>query len=236
MNPIGSEAQNIKLLRGCALFESLNDSDMAELARICRSRSIDRGTLICGRGEPADSMMVVAEGRVRISSVSIEGREVILNEINAGQAFGEIAFLDGSDRTADATALEPTRLLVLHRRDFQPFLRERVSLCLEVMKLLCQRLRHTTEQVEDLALRSLESRLARVLLPLAESTGERGADGSVAVRTSLSQRELGEITGATRESVNKTLRNWREHGIAEMQEKMFQIRDLEEFRELVDHF
>ncbi len=68
-------------------------------------------------------MMVVAQGRVRISSVSIEGREVILNEIQAGQAFGEIAFLDGSDRTADATALEPTRLLVLHRRDFQPFLR-----------------------------------------------------------------------------------------------------------------
>ena len=181
-------------------------------------------------------MMLVADGRVRISSVSIEGREVILNEINAGQAFGEIAFLDGSDRTADATALAPTRLLVLHRRDFQPFLRERVSLCLEVMKLLCQRLRHTTEEVEDLALRSLESRLARVLLALAESTGEQGGDGSVTVRTSLSQRELGEITGATRESVNKTLRAWREHGIEEMHEKQFQIRDLSEFRELVDQF
>jgi CRP-like cAMP-binding protein len=180
--------------------------------------------------------MVVVSGRVRISSVSIEGREVILNEIHPGQTFGEVAFLDGSDRTADATALETSRLLVLHRRDFQPFLRERVELCLEVMKLLCQRLRHTTEQVEDLALRSLESRLARVLLALAESTGERDSAGSVTVRTSLSQRELGEITGATRESVNKTLRHWRENGIAEMHEKQFHINDLEEFRDLVDHF
>ena len=87
-----------------------------------------------------------------------------------------------------------------------------------------------------LALRSLESRLARVLLALAESTGEKDTDGSVTVRTSLSQRELGEITGATRESVNKTLRHWREHGIAEMHEKQFHIHDLEEFRELVDQF
>lgn len=236
MSPNGPEAQNIKLLRGCAIFESLSERDLEELARMCRSRNVERGTLICGRGEPGDSLMVVVSGRVRISSVSIEGREVILNEIHPGQTFGEVAFLDGSDRTADATALEASRLLVLHRRDFQPFLRERVELCLEVMKLLCQRLRHTTEQVEDLALRSLESRLARVLLALAESTGERDGDGSVTVRTSLSQRELGEITGATRESVNKTLRQWRENGIAEMQEKRFHINDLEEFRVLVDHF
>ena len=89
-------------------------------------------------------------------------------EIFPGQAFGEVAFLDGSDRTADATALESSKLLVLNRRDFQPFLKERVALCLEVMKLLCQRLRHTTEQVEDLALRSLESRLARVRRKLRE--------------------------------------------------------------------
>jgi CRP-like cAMP-binding protein len=203
---------------------------------MCRARGVERGTLICSRGEPGDSMMVVVSGRVRISSVSIEGREVILNEILPGQTFGEIAFLDGSERTADATAMEPTRLLVLHRRDFQPFLRDRVALCLEVMKLLCQRLRHTTEQVEDLALRSLEARLARVLLALAESTGERDADGSVIVRTSLSKRELGEITGATRESVNKTLRLWRESGIAEMHEKQFHIRDMSGFRDLVDRF
>ena len=236
MSPTGLEAKNIKLLRGCALFESLNDRDLTELARMCRSRNVERGTLVCGRGEPGDSMMLVVSGRVRISSVSIEGREVILNEIMPGQTFGEIAFLDGSDRTADATAVEATKLLVLHRRDFQPFLRDRVALCLEVMKLLCQRLRHTTEQVEDLALRSLEAPLARVLLALADSTGAAEQDGSVTVRTSLSQRELGEITGATRESVNKTLRLWRENGIAEMHEKQFHILSPEDFRDLVDQF
>jgi CRP/FNR family cyclic AMP-dependent transcriptional regulator len=231
-----TEAQTVRLLRGSALFESLGETDLAELARMCRSRAVERGTLICARGEPGDSMMLVASGRVRISSVSIDGREVILNEIQAGETFGEIAFLDGSARTADATAVEPTRLLVLPRREFQPFLRARVPLCLEVMKLLCRRLRHTTEQVEDLALRSLEARLARVLLALAESSGRRASDGVLHVPINLSQRELGEITGATRESVNKTLRGWREQGIAEMQEKAFHIADLPGLRRLADRF
>ncbi|HKK30653.1 MAG TPA: Crp/Fnr family transcriptional regulator [Alphaproteobacteria bacterium] len=228
------EEETIRLLRGCALFETLNERDMTMLARMCRVRQVERGALICGRGELGDSMMIVAAGRVRISSVSIEGREVILNEILPGQAFGEIAFLDGAERTADAAAIEPTRLLVLHRREFQPFLRERMELCLEVMHLLCQRLRHTTEQVEDLALRSLESRLARVLMALAESSGEAAADGSISFVPNLSQRELGEITGATRESVNKTLRLWRESGLAELHGKTFRIHDLEAFRSLVD--
>jgi CRP/FNR family transcriptional regulator, cyclic AMP receptor protein len=233
-SPQSPEEQTAAWLRGCALFESLTERDLLTLARMCRSRQVDRGTLICGRGEPGDSMMLVAGGRVRISSVSIEGREVILNEILPGQSFGEIALLDGSERTADATAVEPTRLLVLHRRDFQPFLRERIDLCLEVMRLLCQRLRHTTEQVEDLALRSLESRLARVLIALAESGGATASDGSITTTVNLSQRELGEITGATRESVNKTLRLWREQGLAELQEKNLKIFDVREFRLLVD--
>jgi CRP/FNR family cyclic AMP-dependent transcriptional regulator len=233
-SPPNPEVETSRLLRGCALFESLGDADLSIFARMCRVSQVERGMLICGRGESGDSLMLFVSRRVRISSVSIEGCEVILNEMRAGEAFGEIAFLDGSDRTADVTAVETTHLLVLHRRDFQPFLRERVELCLEVMRLLCQRLRHTTEQVEDLALRSLESRMARVLLALAESSGQERPDGSFVMTMNLSQRELGEITGATRESVNKTLRYWRENGIAELHEKQFQIKGLEEFRDLVD--
>ena len=76
--------------------------------------------------------------------------------------------------------------------------------------------------------------MARVLLALAESSGQERPDGSFVMTMNLSQRELGEITGATRESVNKTLRYWRENGIAELHEKQFQIKDLEEFRDLVD--
>lgn len=237
MTTLGSSpalSQTARLLQQCELFESLNASDLNALAQVCRTRRVDRGTLIFGRGEPADSMMLVVGGRVRISSVSAEGREVILNEIGAGQSFGEIALLDRSERTADATALEDTQLLVLYRWEFEPFLKSRVDLCLELMRLLCYRLRRTTAQVEDLALRSLESRLARVLLALAEQAGQTADRGSLSFPLPLSQRELGEITGATRESINKTLRLWRELGLAELQGKVFQIKDAEAFRGLID--
>jgi CRP/FNR family transcriptional regulator, cyclic AMP receptor protein len=193
--------QTARLLQQCELFESLNQDDLSALAQICRSRHVERGTLIFGRGEPANSMMLVATGRVRISSVSGEGREVMLNEITAGQSFGEIALLDRSDRTADATAVEDTHLLVLYRREFEPFLRTRFDVCLELMRLLCRRLRRTTAQVEDLALRSIESRLARVLLALAEQAGATDNGDPIEITLNLSQRELGEITGATRESI-----------------------------------
>ncbi len=223
-----------RLLQRCELFETLNEHDLTALAHVCRSRQVSRSTLIFGRGEPAESMMLVASGRVRISSVSSEGREIILNEITAGQSFGEIALLDRADRTADATAVEATQLLVLSRRDFEPFLRARVDLCLEVMRLLCFRLRRTTAQVEDLALRSLESRLARVLLAFVERESGIAGGGVTRITLNLSQRELGEITGATRESINKTFRLWRELGMAELHDKVFEVKDMNAFRELVD--
>ncbi|MCB9929299.1 MAG: Crp/Fnr family transcriptional regulator [Alphaproteobacteria bacterium] len=232
--PPSALGQTARLLQRCELLESLNDHDLKALSQICRSRHVDRGTLIFGRGEPAESMMLVVEGRVRISSVSLEGREVILNEIGPGQSFGEIALLDHAERTADATAVEDTKLLVLYRREFEPFLRARVDLCLELMRLLCFRLRRTTEQVEDLALRSLESRLARVMLALGEQAGVAETHGVLHIPLALSQRELGEITGATRESINKTFRLWRDMGLAELQGKIFEVRDPQAFGALVD--
>ncbi|MCA8929052.1 MAG: Crp/Fnr family transcriptional regulator, partial [Alphaproteobacteria bacterium] len=133
-----------------------------------------------------------------------------------------------------ATAVEDTKLLVLYRREFEPFLRARVDLCLELMRLLCFRLRRTTEQVEDLALRSLESRLARVMLALGEQAGVAETHGVLHIPLALSQRELGEITGATRESINKTFRLWRDMGLAELQGKIFEVRDPQAFGALVD--
>jgi CRP/FNR family cyclic AMP-dependent transcriptional regulator len=223
-----------RLLQRCELFESLAEHDLLSLAQICRPRRVARGTFIFGRGEPADSMMLVANGRVRISSVSGEGREIILNEIRAGQSFGEIALLDRLERTADATAVEDTDLLVLYRRDFEPFLRSRFELCLELMRLLCFRLRRTTAQVEDLALRSLESRLARVMLAFAEHENATIDTDPIAFTLTMSQRELGEVTGATRESINKTFRLWRDLGIADLHDKVFTIIDVEAFRNLSD--
>ena len=103
--------------------------------------------------------------------MSPEGKEIVLNIINPGEIFGEIAMLDGEERTADAIAMKDCELLVLNRRDFMPILENHADMCMMLLRILCQRLRQTSEQVEDVLFRHLESRIAKALLHLAESAG-----------------------------------------------------------------
>src|SRR6202035_3951841 len=107
-----------------------------------------------------------------------EGKEIVFNIINAGEIFGEIAVLDGEERSADATAMTDCELLVLNRRDFVHLLEHRVDLCMIMLRILCQRLRQTSEQVEDVMFRHLESRVAKALLHLADSATLHAVPGS----------------------------------------------------------
>src|SRR6202042_2359811 len=156
-------------------------------------------------------MMAVLRGRVRISFFSGEGKEVTLNVINPGEIFGEIALLDGEPRSADATAIEDTLLLVVERRHFLPFLRQNEDLFPRLLAVLCSRLRRTSITLEEIALFDLPVRLARVLLKLAVDYG-RPIPGGTRIDLKLSQRDLSNLVASSRESVNKQLRQWRESG------------------------
>jgi len=146
------------------------------------------------------------------SSPSVDGRQVVLTTFREGDVFGEIALLDGKDRTADAVAQTDCELLVIERRSFVPFLMSNPEVALRLLAVLCERLRRTTEQVEDMLFRDLPSRLAKKLLSLAAASGERSERG-LRIATRLSQRELGTMVGMSRESVNKQLRQWQGDGI-----------------------
>jgi CRP/FNR family transcriptional regulator, cyclic AMP receptor protein len=162
-----------------------------------------KGEVLFCKGDPGRGLLAVMRGTVKISVLSEDGREIVLNLMRDGDIFGEIALLDGQPRSADATALTECELLTVDRRDFLPLLREKPDLALRLMELLCQRLRHTSEQVEDLMFLDLPSRLAKVLLRLA-------GPETHAIR--ITQKELGEIIGMSRESTNKQLRAWEERG------------------------
>src|SRR5437899_5536367 len=133
--------------------------------------------------------MAVLRGSIKISSLSSEGKEIVFGIINAGEIFGEIAVLDGEERSADATAMTDCELLVLNRRDFLRVLENRADLCMILLRILCRRLRQTSEQVEDVMFRHLDSRVAKALLHLAEGVGLHGTS----VELHVSQRELGNI-------------------------------------------
>ena len=140
--------------------------------------------------------------------------------------------LDGDERSADATALTDCELLVLNRRDLLPVLENRADLCMILLKVLCRKLRRTTEQVEDVTFRDLESRVAKALVQLVESVSLRGIH-SPSIELHLSQRELGNMVGRSRESVNKHLQIWHRQGLIDLSKAAIMILDLEAIKRLM---
>lgn len=201
-----------KLLERCALFRALNERERLDLAAYAKPRSFAANEPIFHVGAPGSSMMAVVIGTVRISLPTTRGREIILADLPAGELFGEIAMLDGKPRSANAAALTNCELLVVERRDVLPFLERSPTACLNLMQLLCGRIRRSDERMAEIAFFDLPARLARALLRYP-------AQGHGPPKLSLSQRELAEMSGATRENVNRCLRDWQRRGILELKNR-----------------
>ena len=193
-------------LRNHPLFREFPPAVIEHLGTYMTRRSVRRGATIFAKGDPGTGLMAVLWGSVKISVPTSDGHEAVLNIINPGQVFGEIALLDGQPRTADAVAMSDCELMVIDRRDFIPFLRREPDVALKFIEILCARIRRTSEQVEDVMYLSFPVRLAKTLLQL---TG--GIEPSAAQRrVRITQKELSNIIGMSRESTNKQLRAWEE--------------------------
>jgi CRP/FNR family transcriptional regulator, cyclic AMP receptor protein len=211
-----------RLFEGHALFGKLPPDDLDALLSHARVEHFAAGREIFAKGSPGRSMMAILAGNVRISAPTPAGHDIVLAILNPGEIFGEIAVLDGQDRTADATAIADSYLLVLDHRDFVPFLERRADLCILFLKLLCQRLRLTDRQVAEAMFGRLEDRMAKALVRLASSSARPGS-GAV---LRLSQQELAGMVGATRESVNKQLQIWQGAGKLRLGKRLIEIPDL----------
>ena len=222
---LGSTLARRQLLRSSPFFSRLGDSEAdAILAQATVARYAE-GALIFAKGDPGNSMMAVLRGRVMISSPSVDGRQVVLTTFREGDVFGEIALLDGKERTADATAATNCELLVVARRSLLALLERRPELAHQLLIVLCERIRRTNEQVEDFAFLHLETRIAKALLRLVQEQGQRTAASHLGLK--ISQRALGEMVGSSRESVNKHLQDWKRSGIIELERGAIVIRDLD---------
>jgi CRP-like cAMP-binding protein len=220
-------------LRSNPLFEAMQPRELDEILCFAVDRRVRRGQVIFQKGDSGSFMMAVLRGRVRISAVSADGKEITLNVISPGEVFGEIALLDNKPRSADATATEDTHLLVVERRQFLPFLTRNHDLALRLLAVLCERLRQTSMALEQIALLDLPARLALVLLKLAGSYGRLSASGT-RIQLKLSQRDLSTLVASSRESVNKQLGAWREDGVIAMVEGFIVLRRRDELEALVE--
>ncbi|NKB19039.1 MAG: cyclic nucleotide-binding domain-containing protein [Alphaproteobacteria bacterium] len=220
------------LLLAHTFIESLDDEDVDRLAQHARLMTYGAGETIFRKGDPGLSMMVVIKGCVRISTITSEAKEIVLNLIQAGEVVGEIALLDGKERSADATAIQFTEALVLERRDFLPVLERNPRAAIRMLEVLCDRLRRTSEQVEDLIMTNAV-RFARVLVRLAEQFGHE-VDVGMQIDLRLSQSELGKITGTTRETLNRQLAEWREQDIIALESGKIVIRNMRALKRIGD--
>jgi CRP-like cAMP-binding protein len=197
---IAAKPDRRAILQAHPLFGRLGTDLVARLAGCARGRTVRAGTTIFQKGDPGDCLFAICIGTVRISSHSLDGKDAVLNLVQAGEIFGEIALLDGKPRTADAVAFTDCTLMVIERRDFIPLLRSHPDMAIKLLELLCSRLRRTTEQVEDLLFLDLRSRLVKTLLRLSQTAPN--------AEITISQDDLSHIVGMSREMINKQLQVW----------------------------
>ncbi len=210
-----------QLIKSCVLFRDLELEDVATLAIYAHRRSYDPGEPIFNAGDPGESLMGILAGVVRITRPTVEGEELVVADFSIGDIFGEVAILDGGGRSADAIALTKCELVVLERRDLIPFLQERPNLCINLLKLLCGKLRLADQRTSDFAFLQMSERLAKALLERAGLPREGVHQGKI----SLTQGELAKIVGGTRWNVNRQLREWQRRGIVDMQRGWIMILD-----------
>jgi CRP-like cAMP-binding protein len=203
------------------LFRGLVTGERDTLVARARLRHYAAGETIFLTGGPGDSMMAVLSGTVWVSVGSPEGREIVLAIIQAGEVFGEINLLDGRERTADARAMTPCDLAVLDRRDVLEFLERQPDAWPRLVEVLCERLRATDQLMAEVAMQQLPARLARALLRVLDSQqpAEEGFPDTIKLR----QREIGNIVGAARESINKCLREWQRAGLVRVEGRTITI-------------
>jgi len=212
------------------LFGELAVEDRARLLAYAKPLRYAARQTIFLKGDPSNGLLAVLSGTVQISAPSRGGKRVVLNTIEAGDVFGELALLDGRPRSAEATALTNCELLLLERRDVLPFLEEHPRLCIQLLEILCTRLRRTTEQVEDVVFLELPARLAKALLRLAVKPVDKSRPRFVRA----SQSELGMMVGATRESINKHLADWQRRGIVSVGAGIIRLLDIDALGEIAE--
>jgi CRP-like cAMP-binding protein len=194
------------LLSAHPFFQGLVPELIDRVGSHAITRVVKAGTVIYTKGDPGNSLFVVITGTVRVSVPSVEGKDTVFALLSAGEIFGEIALLDGRPRSADVAAVTDCELMMINRRDFMPCMHDHPEVAFKFIDILCERLRSTNEQVERVVFLDLPTRLAKALIQLAQA-GEACAEGR---KISVTQRQIGQMIGISRESTNKQLRNWEE--------------------------
>ena len=194
------------VLSKVSLFASLAEAELQAIRSQALIKTFPRNALLLNEGDPTDSLYVIINGRVRVYCSDEEGNEIVLDEFGPLDYFGELALIDHEPRSASVMTLEPSRLAIIHRKDFLHYLSHHPNIAINLLKTLVSKLRRETESVKSLALMDVYGRVAKLLLDLAE---ER--EGQLRVER-LTYREIGSRVGASREMVGRIFKDLKQGG------------------------
>lgn len=195
----------LDVLARTLLFGTLDDTGRAAVAQELREAAFDAGQVIFSRGDPGSDLHVVVKGRVRLSVLTSDGRELSFAHAEPPSIFGELALFDGRPRSADATAVSKVVTLTLSKGAFTRLLASRPEVAEAAIRFLSARLRDADEQLEAIALHPIEARLARFFLASARQKDPAGKSERVNLSLPISQSELALLVGASRPKVNAAL-------------------------------
>ena len=220
------------ILKNTTFLGELPDPVLDALIRKGHLKTYSKGQTIYRRGEPGDSMMLILVGRIKITNTNAAGREVALNFLGAGDLNGEIAVLDGGERTANAVAVEQTEAFVIYGRDLLPVVHNHPEALLEIIGTLCEKLRAASAVIEDNTL-EMRSRAAKGLLRLARQLGRTSKQG-IRLDLNVSQTELGHYLNLSRANVSRQLGYLRDASVIRLDGTKILILDEQELAEIVE--
>src|SRR3984885_2288279 len=217
------------VLRRAPLFDALDDEGARTLRKQMAEVKLSRGEHLFMEGDDGDALYVVIEGKMKLTRAAADGRENLLSVIGPGEMFGELSLFDPRPRTSSASAVTDAVLASLKHEALTPWLRERPEVSLHMLRALAQRLRRANDVTADLVFTDVPGRVAKNLLDLAERFGNQEPDG-LHVHHDLTQEELAQLVGASRETVNKALADFAARGWLQISARSVLILDAERLR------
>ncbi|WP_017615717.1 Crp/Fnr family transcriptional regulator [Nocardiopsis salina] len=218
-----------EVLRKAPLFEALDEEDTAALRSSVSEVRLGRGQTLFNEGDEGDRLYVILSGKVKLTRTAVDGRENLLGVLGPSEMFGELSLFDPGPRTASGVAVTDSVLAGLGHDDLRPFLSSRPHVSLQLLKSLAGRLRRTNDVMADLVFTDVPGRVAKALLELADKFGKEGEDG-LHVHHDLTQEELAQLVGASRETVNKALAEFALRGWLRIEAKAVVLLDVERMR------
>ncbi len=215
-------------LTASSLLAGCSPEELADIGARGAVRAFKPGAAIIRQGDPGDTLWIMLSGLARVSMVAANGREIVLDYAERGAVLGEIAFLDGGERTASVEAIEPVEALGLTRSAFAEIVGKHQGLAMRLLQAMARRLRQNNTVIEADRAYTSGPRLARFLLRLMMSgEGLEAQGGEARLKIALSQGELGNFAGMSREQINRQLSTWAEGGIVSLKTGRVTVLDRE---------